>query len=124
MEEGFGAKRFRKRVVAATGAVEEQTQIPSGNDKLKKRGRVSKEPLVVVAQSPDKAAAEAGLERWKAAHAEAAGYLAVEDVLVDRMRGASTIWYRIRVNLRHVPEGLRPVQGVIDPDDGPTRTDG
>jgi bifunctional non-homologous end joining protein LigD len=42
-------------------------------------------------------------------------------VLVDRMRGTAYVWYRIRVNLRHVPEELRPAQGVPDPDEDPTR---
>jgi bifunctional non-homologous end joining protein LigD len=82
---------------------------------------VSRDPLVVVAQSSDKEAAEEGLERWKAAHAEAAALLAVDDVLVDRMRGSAYVWYRIRVNLRHVPEAMRPAQAVPDPDDDPTR---
>jgi hypothetical protein len=85
------------------------------------RTRVSKQPLVIVAQSPDKEAAEAGLERWKQAHPDAAERLAVDDVLMDRMRGASYVWYRIRVNLRHVPEELRPAQGTPDPDEDPTR---
>jgi hypothetical protein len=75
----------------------------------------------VVAQSRDKSAAEAGLERWKQQHAEAAARLAADDVLVDRMRGSAYVWYRIRVNLRHVPEELRPAQSVPDPDDDPTR---
>jgi bifunctional non-homologous end joining protein LigD len=83
--------------------------------------RASKMPLVVVANSPDKAAALAGLERWKAQHAQAAGFLAVDDILVDSMRGRSTTWTRIRVNLRHVPEDQRPPQGTPDPDDDPTR---
>jgi hypothetical protein len=78
-------------------------------------------PLIVVAQSPDKAAAEAGLDRWKQQHTEAAALLAPDDVLVDRMRGSAYVWYRIRVNLRNVPEELRPAQGVPDPDDDPTR---
>ena len=77
---------------------------------------------LTIAHSPDKAAAEAGLERWKAKHPEAAVHLAVDDVLVDRMRGSSTIWYRIRVNLRHVPEEQRPAQDAPDPDDDPTRS--
>jgi bifunctional non-homologous end joining protein LigD len=80
-----------------------------------------KMPLVVVANSPDKAAALAGLERWKSKHAEPAGFLAVDDVLVDAMRGRSSTWTRIRVNLRHVPEALRPAQETPDPDDDPTR---
>ncbi len=78
-------------------------------------------PLLVVANSPDQQAALAGLERWKARHPKAAALLAVDDVLVDSMRGRSSTWTRIRVNLRHVPEGLRPVQETPDPDDDPTR---
>jgi len=78
-------------------------------------------PLIVVANSPDKDAALAGLERWKARHSEAAAHLAVEDVLVASMRGRSSTWTRIRVNLRHVREELRPPQESPDPDDDPTR---
>jgi len=80
-----------------------------------------KMPLVVVANSPDKAAALAGLERWKSRHPEAAALLAVDDVLVDSMRGRSSTWTRIRVNLRHVPDEMRPAQETPDPDDDPTR---
>jgi len=78
-------------------------------------------PLLTVANSPDKEAALAGLERWKQRHAEAAGHLAVDDVLVDAMRGRSSTWTRIRVNLRNVPEAIRPPQETPDPDDDPTR---
>jgi hypothetical protein len=78
-------------------------------------------PLVVVANSPDKDAALAGLERWKEKHAKVAEFLAIDDVLVDSMRGRSSTWTRIRVNLRHVPEELRPEQEAPDPDDDPTR---
>ena len=80
-----------------------------------------KMPLLVVANSPDKAAAMAGLERWKSRHSQAAEFLAVDDVLVDSMRGRSSTWTRIRVNLRHVPEEMRPAQETPDPDDDPTR---
>lgn len=79
-----------------------------------------KMPLLVVANSPDKTAALAGLERWKGKHPEAAAHVAVDDVLVDAMRGRSSTWTRIRVNLRHVPEALRPAEAP-DPDDDPTR---
>ena len=78
-------------------------------------------PLIVVANSPDKAAALAGLDRWKSKHVEIAGFLAVDDVLIDSMRGRSSTWTRIRINLRHVPEDLRPAQETPDPDDDPTR---
>jgi DNA ligase D-like protein (predicted polymerase) len=81
----------------------------------------TKMPLIVVANSPDKSAALAGLEKWKAKHAAVASLLAVDDVLVDSMRGRSSTWTRIRVNLRHVPDALRPPQETPDPDDDPTR---
>ena len=78
-------------------------------------------PLLIVANSPDKKAALAGLERWKRKHRKVAKLLAVDDVLVDTMRGRSSTWTRIRVNLRNVPEELRPPQEKPDPDDDPTR---
>jgi bifunctional non-homologous end joining protein LigD len=81
----------------------------------------SKMPLIVVANSPHKEAALAGLGRWKARHPDAASHLAVDDVLVDSMRGRSSTWTRIRVNLRNVPEEIRPPQETPDPDDDPTR---
>jgi bifunctional non-homologous end joining protein LigD len=78
-------------------------------------------PLLVVANSPDREAALAGLERWKSKYPEAASLLAVDDVLIDSMRGRSSTWTRIRLNLRHVPEELRPPQETPDPDNDPTR---
>jgi bifunctional non-homologous end joining protein LigD len=95
---------------------------PSAVPPAKKGRRQPTMPLITIAQSPDKAAAEAGLERWKQQHPEAAALLAPDDVLVDRMRGSAYVWYRIRINLRHVPETQRPTQGTPDPDDDPTRT--
>jgi len=80
-----------------------------------------KMPLIVIANSPDKKAALAGLERWKRKHRKVAKLLTVEDVLVDTMRGRSSTWIRIRVNLRNVPQELRPQQEKPDPDDDPTR---
>ena len=94
--------------------------MPSRAKSAIKKPRI-KMPLIVVANSPDKAAALAGLERWKKKHAQIASLLAVDDVLVDSMRGRSSTWTRIRVNLRHVPEAQRPQQETPDPDDDPTR---
>lgn len=93
---------------------------PSRAKAATKKPRV-KMPLIVVANSPDKATALAGLERWKTKHAKVAELLAPEDVLIDSMRGRSSTWTRIRINLRHVPEELRPAQETPDPDDDPTR---
>ena len=93
---------------------------PSRAKSAPKQPRV-KMPLIVVANSPDKAAALAGLERWKTKYPQVAPLLAADDVLVDSMRGRSSTWTRIRVNLRHVPEDVRPKQETPDPDDDPTR---
>ncbi len=78
-------------------------------------------PLIVIGQGQVRAEVEAGLERWKQRHSSVASLLAEDDVLLDRMRGSAYVWYRIRVNLRHVPEADRPAQEPLDPDDDPTR---
>jgi hypothetical protein len=93
---------------------------PSRAKRAERKPR-TKMPLIVVANSPSRDAALSGLERWKSRNPEAAGHLAVDDVLVDSMRGRSSTWTRVRVNLRHVPESLRPPQQAPDPDDDPTR---
>ncbi|HSL71265.1 MAG TPA: hypothetical protein VK864_13545, partial [Longimicrobiales bacterium] len=77
--------------------------------------RVPKHPLVEIGRAKKKADALAGLERWKARHPEAAAHLEPADVLVDAMRGRSSTWTRIRVNLQHVPARLRPEQEPLDP---------
>jgi DNA ligase D-like protein (predicted polymerase) len=133
--EGFGAKRFRKRAAKeaitnagastdsgapySTASSSTMGSSPDPQPKPRKT-RTPKAPLLTIAQSPDRTAAEAGLARWKEKHPEAAAHLAPDDILTDRMRGSSTIWYRIRVNLRHVPEAERPAQQTPDPDDDPT----
>jgi bifunctional non-homologous end joining protein LigD len=94
---------------------------PSRAKSAAKKAPRTKMPLIVVANSPDKDAALAGLERWKSKYAQVAALLAVDDVLVDSMRGTSSTWTRIRINLRHVPEEQRPAQETPDPDDDPTR---
>ena len=76
-------------------------------------------PLVEIGRSDKLEQALAGLERWKQRHSEAAAHLEPADVLVDKMRGSSSLWTRIRVNLEHVPAGLRPKQEALDPDDAP-----
>jgi bifunctional non-homologous end joining protein LigD len=91
-----------------------------GNKSVAKAPR-TKMPLIVVANSPSKEAALSGLERWKSKHPEVAKLLAADDVLVDSMRGRSSSWTRIRINLRNVPEELRPLNETPDPDDDPTR---
>jgi bifunctional non-homologous end joining protein LigD len=112
---------FRKMEGEATRVAPSRAKRASKTTKKTAARSRTKMPLIVVANSPSKEAALAGLERWKARHPEPASHLAVDDVLVDSMRGRSSTWTRIRVNLRHVPEAIRPPQETPDPDDDPTR---
>ena len=76
-------------------------------------------PLVEIARAATEKEAREGLERWKARHPKVWPYLAPADVLVDSMRGRSTTWTRIRVNLRSVPEDERPAQEPLEVDYDP-----
>jgi bifunctional non-homologous end joining protein LigD len=75
--------------------------------------RVSQMPLIEVARTKTKPEAQDALDQWKAAHPEAAALLHPADELVDGMRGSSSQWYRVRINLQHVPEADRPAQGDL-----------
>jgi bifunctional non-homologous end joining protein LigD len=81
------------------------------------RRRTPSRPLVEIGRAREKADALAGFERWKARHPEASEHLTPADVLVDAMRGRFRTWTRVRVNLQHVPEALRPAQEPLDPDE-------
>jgi len=83
------------------------------------RKRTSKHPLIEIGRAEKKEDALAGLERWRARHPDAAAHLEPADILVDAMRGRFATWTRVRVNLQHVPDDLRPVQEALDPDAGP-----
>ena len=81
--------------------------------------RQSLMPLIEIARSKTKDESLAALERWKERHAAVVPYLQPADILVDGMRGRSSIWYRIRINLQHVPEGERPEQEPLEVDYNP-----
>jgi bifunctional non-homologous end joining protein LigD len=81
--------------------------------------RRSTMPLIEIARAETKAEAMAGLERWKDRHPLVWPQLEPRDVLVDAMRGRSSAWYRIRINLQHVPEAERPVQEPLEVDYDP-----
>jgi bifunctional non-homologous end joining protein LigD len=83
------------------------------------RRRTPKFPLIEIGRAKKKEDALAGVERWKARHQEAASHLEPADILVDAMRGRFHTWTRVRINLQHVPEQLRPAQEALDPDDDP-----
>lgn len=81
------------------------------------RRRQPKFPLIEIGRAQRKEDALAGLDRWKARHPDAAAHVQPEDVLVDAMRGRWRTWTRIRINLQHVPEEIRPTQEPLDPDE-------
>ena len=110
MEKRFATELERRAAAKATGAG--TTPTPTGR-------RKSSVPVVEISRAKSKEGALAGLQRWKGRHPEAAAALEPADVLVDGMRGRSSLWYRVRVNLVHVPEGDRPPQEPLDPDYDP-----
>ncbi len=81
--------------------------------------RKSSIPVIEISRAASRAEALAGLERWESRHPAAAAALEPADVLVDGMRGRSSLWYRVRVNLTHVAEADRPAQETLDPDYDP-----
>ncbi len=87
--------------------------------------RVSTMPLIEIARTKTKPEAEAALDQWRSAHPAVTAQLHPADVLIDGMRGSSSLWYRVRINLQHVPEPERPAQGPLladyDPWAGRTR---
>ncbi|GFG53011.1 DNA polymerase domain-containing protein [Mycolicibacterium agri] len=94
---------------------------PKGAKKATGRGagRVSSKPLIEIARTKTKDEAMAALEVWRKKYEEAAKKLKPADILVDGMRGPSSIWYRIRINLQHVPEDQRPPQEELIADYSP-----
>jgi len=74
-------------------------------------------PVIEIGRAKRKEDALAGLERWKKRHPKVQEHLEPADILVDSMRGRYTTWTRVRVNLQHVPEKLRPAQEPLDPDE-------
>ncbi len=110
------SKRRKREGSAADGSVPP----PAPGKKSGPTGRRrTTMPLIEIARAATEAEAREGLERWKARHPEAASLLEPNDVLVDSMRGRSTTWTRIRLNLRHVAEADRPPQEALEVDYDP-----
>ncbi|BCW48313.1 hypothetical protein StoSoilB13_06550 [Arthrobacter sp. StoSoilB13] len=76
-------------------------------------------PLIEVARTKTKPEAQAALDEWKARHADLVPDLHPADVLIDGMRGSSSLWYRVRVNLQHIPGAKRPAQEELIADYDP-----
>jgi len=106
---------YRKRAGEAPRVAPSRRRAPGAPTKLEERRRAH--PVIEIGRARQKADALAGFERWKARHPEAGAHLQPADVLVDAMRGRFRTWTRVRVNLQHVPEPLRPAQEPLDPDE-------
>jgi len=113
-EEGQTSRLTQGKASSAGGQISNQTRGGEGTGRRQPRF-----PLIEIGRAQRREDALAGLERWKARHPEAAAHLQAADILVDAMRGRFTTWTRIRVNLQHVPETLRPGQEPLDPDYDP-----
>jgi len=90
---------------------------PRGSDGSGRRA--STMPLIEVARTKTKPEALDALEQWKARHPETAAALHPADVMLDGMRGSSSLWYRVRINLQHVPDAIRPPQESLIADYDP-----
>ncbi|HXG25562.1 MAG TPA: DNA polymerase domain-containing protein [Candidatus Binatia bacterium] len=112
LERRFLEEAERRAAARAAGQPVASRPTPTGR-------RRSNVPVIEIARAKTKAEALGGLERWKARHPKAAAALEEADVLVDGMRGRSSLWYRIRVNLTHVPEADRPEQEPLEIDYDP-----
>ena len=117
--EGLGdapwPPHYKKQAGEAPRVAPSKRRTPASPPKLAERRR--KHPLIEIGRAREKADALAGFERWKARHPEAGAHLEPADVLVDAMRGRFRTWTRVRVNLQHVPEQLRPTQEALDPNE-------
>jgi bifunctional non-homologous end joining protein LigD len=114
------SKRRPGAAAGASGAASGAAAPPAPGKTAGPTGRrQSKMPLIEIARAETKGEAMAGLERWKARHPSVWPLLEPRDVLVDGMRGRSSVWYRIRINLQHVPEAERPAQEPLEVDYDP-----
>ncbi len=114
----------RGRPKSADGAAAEVPPPAPGKTAGPTGRRRSAMPLIEIARAASKAEAMAGLERWKERHPDAAALLEPADILVDSMRGRSSTWTRIRLNLRHIPAADRPAQEPLEVDYDPWRAAG
>ena len=112
MEKRFLAEAERRAAAMEAGAPIPSKPTPTGR-------RRSNVPVIEISRAKTKAEALEGLERWRSKHPDAAAALQEADVLVDGMRGRSSLWYRVRVNLSHVPEVDRPAQEALEVDYDP-----
>lgn len=105
IDDAVGSLDALLALARALGPAEKPPRAGDGSGR-----RVSAMPLIEVARTKTKPKALDALDRWRSTHPDAAGMLHPADVMIDGMRGSSSLWYRVRVNLQHVPEAERPAQ--------------
>ena len=107
-------------IEAQAGSIEGLLELFATQDVPEPTGRRrTNAALIEIARAATQQEAMAGLERWRARHADVWPMLEPNDILVDAMRGRSTTWTRIRINLQHVPEAARPPQEALEVDYNP-----
>ena len=116
MDDAFGSLQELLALAQAQGPA---PKAPRGTRKSVDGRRTSPLPLIEIARTKTRDEAMAALDAWRERHAAAANRLAPEDVLLDGMRGPSSIWYRVRINLQHVPDAHRPPQEELIADYSP-----
>jgi len=116
--------RTRASASSESGVAVDVAQAAQGKSSGPTGRRRSTMPLIEIARAASKAEAMAGLDRWKQRHPDAAALLEPADILVDSMRGRSSTWTRIRLNLRHIPPPDRPEQETLEVDYDPWRAAG
>lgn len=114
IDDAAGSLEGLLRLAEELGPAEKPPKSSDGSGR-----RQSTMPLIEIARAKTKPEALEGLESWKSKHPDVVPLLQPADVLVDGMRGSSSLWYRIRVNLQHVPEAQRPAQEPLEVDYDP-----
>lgn len=114
IDDAVGSLEGLLRLAEELGPAEKPPKSSDGSGR-----RQSTMPLIEIARAKTKPEALEGLESWKSKHPDVVPLLQPADVLVDGMRGSSSLWYRIRVNLQHVPEAQRPAQEPLEVDYDP-----
>jgi bifunctional non-homologous end joining protein LigD len=114
-----GPKKAKASGDSGASGTDEADGKPAGRAPSPTGRRQSTKPLIEIARAQTEAEAMAGFDRWKERHPTVWPHLAPADVLVDKMRGRSSTWTRIRLNLQHVPEDERPGQEPLEVDYDP-----
>ncbi|WP_431797656.1 non-homologous end-joining DNA ligase [Microbacterium kunmingense] len=110
IDDAVGSLDALLRLADELGPAEKPPRGGSASSRDGSGRRQSTMPLIEVARTKTKPEALEALETWKAHHSAVAAQLHPADVMIDGMRGSSSLWYRVRVNLQHVPEAERPPQ--------------